>query len=38
MGIDYEHAIEDFANHYGEILQQQRHAPATQQDGNASPA
>jgi len=36
MGIDYEHAIEDFANHYGEILEQRRRA--TQQGDNASPA
>jgi hypothetical protein len=36
MGIDYEHAIENFADHYGEILEQRRRA--TQQDENASPA
>lgn len=37
MGIDYEHAIENFADHYGEILEQRRKA-AAQQAENAPPA
>lgn len=38
MGIDYELAIENFADHYGEILEQRRKATAAQQASDAPPA